>query len=165
MTSQPSSPLQILSKRMVVPLFMFGGFAGGLSLILASVFIPGVFGDGSLLYLLIFGVLGAALIAFGLRPRVLKLNSQTKEIQIAWGIRWPWVMKTFPPSEWKTVTVEKFFPVAVYPNYVSSLPPVWRVFGHTRGEKKVFLAEYPSEQEGQQGKEFFVSNLLGGKNV
>lgn len=158
-TNQPSSQIQILSKRMVVPLFMFGGFAGGLSLILASVFIPGVFGHGSFLYMLIFGVLGIGLIVFGLRPRVLRLNSQTKEIQIVWGVRWPWVMKTYPPTEWRQVTVEKIFPVAVYPHHVSSLPPVWRVFGHTLSEKKVFLAEYPSEQEGQQGKEFFMQQF------
>lgn len=157
--NQPSSQIQILSKRMVVPLFMFGGFAGGLSLILASVFIPGVFGDGSVLYMLIFGVFGTVLVALGLRPRVLSLHTQTKEVQIAWGMRRPWVVKTYPPNEWKTITVEKIFPVAVYPHHVSNLPPVWRVFGHTKREKKVFLAEYPSEQEGQHGKEFFMQQF------
>ncbi|MEK7540155.1 MAG: hypothetical protein AAB558_02815 [Patescibacteria group bacterium] len=157
--NQAAEPTQILSKRMVVPLFMFGGFAGGLSLILASIFIPGFFGDGSWVWLLVFGVLGVALIAFGLRPRVARFNSQTREVSIGWGVRWTWVFKTIRPDEWVSLNVEKVFPVVVYPHHVSSLPPRWKLSGVRKNNSTVIFADYPSEQEAVQAKAFFAQQF------
>lgn len=153
----------MLSKRMVVPLFMFCGFAGGLCLIFASIFIPGFFGDGSWLYMFSLTVVGIAVIWLGLRPRVAMFHPESREVQIGWGVRWTWVYKTIQPEEWMKLDVSKVMPVGVMPRgstmRVYDLTPYWKLVGERRNGGYVFLAQYPTEQEAVKAKEYFAQQF------
>lgn len=150
---------QLLSKRMVVPLFMFCGFAGGLCLIFASIFIPGFFGDGSWLAVFSLTVIGVAVIWFGLRPRVAVFYPESREVLIGWGVRWTWKLKTIRPEEWIGLEIDKVLPVAVYPHHVSHLPPRWKLSGLRQNKRRVILADYPTEQEATEAKEYFAQQF------
>lgn len=149
----------LLSKRMVVPLFMLCGFAGGLSLLFASIFIPGFFGSGSWSKLFLFAVIGVGLIAFGLRPRVVRFFPADKIIKVGWGLRWTWVYKTIQPQEWVKLHVSKVLPVGVMPRgstmRVYDLTPYWKLVGQRKNGAQIFLSQYPTEQEALKAKLFF----------
>lgn len=157
----------ILSKRMVVPLFMFCGFAGGISLVFASLFIPGFFGDGSWIYLITLTLAGVAIIWFGLRPRVAIFHPESSEIEIGWGVRWTWKFKTIQPDEWKKLDISKVLPVGVMPRGstmgVYHLTPYWKLVGERKNGAKVFLAQYPTEQEAVKAKEYFAQQFKLGR--
>ncbi len=154
---------QLLSRRMIVPLFMICGFVGGLALIIASIFVPGFFGPGSLSRATILGGVGVVVLAIGVRPRVVRYDPLTHVVQIGWGVRWTRVYKTIQPNDWIALSVQKVFPVVVMKvgsvTRASSLPPYWKLFGMRKNFSSVFLAEYSSEQAAAKARDFFAQQF------
>ncbi len=154
---------QLLSKRMVVPLFMVCGFAGGLALVIASAFIPGVLGHGSWPTLVVFGMVGVLVIMLGLRPRVVHWFPVTRIVQVGWGKRWTWVYKTIQPQEWASLSIEKVLPVGVTPvgsvMRTTALPPYWKLVGTTKTGKPIWLAQYPAEEAALIARKQFASDF------
>lgn len=151
---------QLLSKRMVVPLFMFFGFAGGVVLVIASLFIPGVIGHGSWIRLLVGTLLGMTLIAIGIRPRAVRWFPLTRVVKLGWGVRWMWVFKTIQSQDWISLSIQQVFPVVVTPigsvMHTSTLPPYWKLLGMTKELNSIFLAQYPTEAAAQAGRKTFA---------
>ncbi|MBI4407904.1 MAG: hypothetical protein HY565_05405 [Candidatus Kerfeldbacteria bacterium] len=154
---------ELLSQRMVVPLFMTCGFVGGLALVMASAFIPGVLGHGSWSALVVFGVVGVLVIMLGLRPRVVQWFPVTRIVQVGWGKRWTWVYKTIQPQQWASFSVEKVLPVGVTPvgsvMRTTALPPYWKLVGTTKTGKHIWLAQYPSAEAAAVAHKQFAGYL------
>lgn len=140
----------VLSKRMVIPIFMPFAFIGlmGLFFAILLLFIESTINPIRIAIPLIVGL---ASLGIAMRAKCTFFEEETGIIKLTWGEILPWNYKTYQKDSWMALKVEKRYPVVVMPSggvtRVSHLPPCWDVLGLTKEGKTLLLNESKTEKE------------------
>jgi hypothetical protein len=141
---------RILSERLILPLAILLGFAGGAALCVGLLFLAaGGSGYAITWALLVPGALSQIAIR---RRRVVRLEDDGT-VTITWGKRWPFVIARHAPGDWIALALETVHNVKLQSSGRSGsgiaipLPDTSLVRGRTRDWQDVVIADFGREDK------------------